>query len=109
MKLGIETISYSSDSSHGSVVSLSSNQGWGRHNIAYNKFGSVLQEIQDIQGLGSKTLAYNYDGYNLLNSTTYPDGKMLLGTNNGLKMPEGASFSGKSIINADDIRARQEA
>jgi len=96
---GDETITYAYDS-NGRVNSISSGLGWTRNNITYNPFGSILQETQIIPGLGSKTLAYNYDGYNILNSITYPDGKTLSATNNSLKTPETVTFNTKNIISA---------
>lgn len=96
---GDETVTYAYDS-NGRVNSITSSLGWTRNNITYNPFGSILQETQIIPGVGSKTLAYNYDGYNILNSTTYPDGKTLSATNNSLKAPETVTFNSKSIISA---------
>ena len=96
---GDETIAYAYDS-NGRVNSISSSLGWTRNNITYNPFGSIRQETQIIPGLGSKTLAYNYDGYNILNSITYPDGKTLSATNNSLKAPETVTFNSKGVISA---------
>jgi YD repeat-containing protein len=85
--------------SYGNLSSISSNNGWTRDQISYNSLGSVIKERQTISGLsGYKTLIYTHSGNNNLKSITYPDGRIVNYTNNGLNMPETVKFNNKSLV-----------
>lgn len=95
---GTEQVTYHHDDK--GRIDLVSGGGWSRHRD-YNIWGSVTSETQSIPGLGSKAVAYGYDGNNILNQVTYPDGRIAQITNNGLGRPETLSFyapSAKTLI-----------
>jgi YD repeat-containing protein len=88
---GDETITYSYDT-RARVSGISSTAGWSRDEIDYNTLGSILNERQNIPGLGLKTISYDYDGRNKLTHINYPDGKTAY-INNYWEMPEEIKFS----------------
>lgn len=92
-----EIIDYDYDT-RGRVDDISSNKGWTRDQITYNLLGSVLNERQIIPGPGNLITGYTYDGNNNLKSITYPDGKTVNYTNNGLNAVETVNFNGKSLV-----------
>ena len=94
-----ETITYEYDT-NGRIKKVSSTKSWNRDLITYNSLGSVTGETQNIPGLTSKATSYAYDGNNNLRELTYPDGKKVTYTNNGLNMPETATFDSQGIVSA---------
>ncbi len=94
---GGETIEYFYDTS-GRVGKIQGT-GWTRENFTYNKLGSVTREDQTVTGLnGAKSLSYTYTGNNNLETVTYPGGRTVTYTDNGLNMPESVRFNGKNIV-----------
>jgi RHS repeat-associated protein len=96
---GDETITYTYDNK-GRVASITGGLGWSKTSIGYNSFGNVTQETITIPGLSAKTVSYDYDGNNQLGRITYPDGRYVDYTNNGLNMPETITFNGSTMVNA---------
>ncbi len=92
-----EVIDYTYDT-NGRVQSISSNKGWTRDQMTYNKLGSLLTERQTIPGLAAKNISYDYDNNNNLKFIGYPDGRSVNTANNGLNMPETLSFNSKMLI-----------
>ena len=80
------------------VNSISGGKGWSRNNITYNVFGSVTGETLTIPGLPSKSLSYTYDNNNNQSGITYPDGKSVTTSYNGLNMPESLTFNSKLLV-----------
>jgi YD repeat-containing protein len=95
-----EEIKYSYDEK-GRIYSVSSPlNGWSRAILQYSSWGSVESERLTTAGLGTKTIAYDYDDNNNQNKITYPDGRIALTGHNALNMPQTVTFNGKSIIDA---------
>jgi len=67
-------------------------KGWDRDQIQYDPYGNVIQEKITIPGLAQKTIQYEYDKFNRLSKTIYPDLKWSLAGSNGLAMPENLVF-----------------
>ncbi len=93
---GAEQVTYTYDDK-GRVHLVSGSTGWSRHRD-YNVWGSVTSEGHTIPGLGYKEVSYSYDGNNILNQVTYPDGKVAAVTNNGLNRPESLIFNSKTLV-----------
>ncbi len=96
---GEESISFSYDS-RGRISGVTSNLGWAKNSIAYNALGATIGETVSIPGLSAKIISYSYDGNNQLNQITYPDGRKVVCSNNGLNVPETVAFNGSTIVNS---------
>lgn len=94
---GDENLSFSYDS-RGRISGVTSNLGWAKSPIVYNSLGAITGETISIPGLSAKIISYSYDGNNQLNQITYPDGKNVNYTNNGLNLPETVAFNGSTIV-----------
>ncbi|HPW18836.1 MAG TPA: choice-of-anchor D domain-containing protein, partial [Candidatus Aminicenantes bacterium] len=88
---GAETVIYDYNDK-GAVESVTGSTGWSRTGIKYDDFGHITEETVTIPGLGSKSLAYAYDGKGYLTETIYPDGKKSILVFNGLGRPETLRF-----------------
>ncbi len=85
----------------GRVSGVTSTKEWSRTGITYNALGSVLTETHTIPGLASSlSTNYGYDGNNILNFVTYPDGSVQSFTNGALNLPQSSMFNYTSIASS---------
>lgn len=101
-----ERIDYAYDSEKNYLVSISSSKGWSRKIDEYNIWGAITKETLSIQGLSDKTIEYQYDSNNMLESIKYPSGRLAQTTYNSLNLPSSLGFNNKTII--DDITYHQQ-